>query len=210
MAENEQDPQKDQKSKWQEMAEDASHQDEFEKEDAELELEDDITGLVDDEEEPLGSPELSGELVAASKRIKELEEALARMQAEAENTRRRAGQQVENAHKFALEKFVGELVVVIDSLERGLEACDKLESAEVVSVREGMELTHKQFMDTLTKFGVEAIEAKGEKFNPEHHNAVQMIPHEATANTVVDVLQPGYLLNGRLVRPAMVIVSKAE
>ena len=136
-------------------------------------------------------------------------EQLLRMQAEQENTRRRAAQDVEKAHKFALEKFVTELLPVKDSLELGLAASTSNDEA-VAKLREGMELTLKMLASCMEKFGVQEVSPHGQAFNPDLHQAMSMqesAQHEA--NTVMMVMQKGYLLNDRLVRPAMVVVSKA-
>lgn len=130
-----------------------------------------------------------------------------RAKAEMENLRKRTLRDVENAHKYALDKFVNELLPVIDSLELGLSASEDAESME--HLREGMELTLKMFSSAMEKFGVKKIEAQGEKFNPEQHEAVSMqVIEGAESGTVVTVMQKGYELNGRLVRPAMVVVAK--
>lgn len=150
-------------------------------------------------------------------RVQALEEQLAeardqalRAAAELHNVRRRAEQDVEKAHKFALEKFAADLLMVVDSLERGLELSDPADEA-IRPMREGMELTLKAFHDTLKRYQVEALDPHGEPFNPEHHQAMAM---QASAGvepgSVLKVFQKGYLLNGRLLRPAMVVVSKAE
>lgn len=133
-----------------------------------------------------------------------------RAQAELENVRRRAQRDVESAHKFALEKFVNALLPVKDSLDMG-EAAAKAEGADIEKVREGLELTTKMMSDVMGKFNVEEVNPVGEKFNPDHHQAMSMqdLP-DAPPNTVVNVFQKGYLLNGRLVRPAMVVVSSAN
>jgi len=131
---------------------------------------------------------------------------LMRAKAEIENIRRRAEQDVARAHKYALEKFVKELIAVVDSLEHALAA----EGAEN-AVREGVELTYKMFLDVLAKHGVKQIDPVNEKFNPENHEAMSMQPSaDVEPNTVLAVYQKGYLLNDRLVRPARVVVSKAE
>lgn len=154
-------------------------------------------------------------LDAANARIAELEAYVAeadkreqdialRARAEIENNRRRAEQDVEKAHKFALEKFAKELLNVVDNLERGLQA---LESAEE-SVKSGVELTHKGLVSTLNQFGVEAVGAVGEAFNPELHQAISMQPAEGIEpNHISVVLQKGYTLHGRVIRPAMVMVA---
>ncbi len=134
---------------------------------------------------------------------------LLRLQAELDNTRRRAERDVESAHKYALEKFVAELLPVKDSLELGLAAASGGEEA-VARLREGTELTLKMFGTVLEKFGVQEVNPVGAPFNPEHHQAMSMQETaEQAPNTVVAVMQKGYLLNDRLVRPAMVVVAKA-
>ena len=130
-----------------------------------------------------------------------------RAQAEMENLRKRSSRDIANAHKFALEKFVNELLPIIDSLELGLSAAEGEEQAS--ELQEGMNLTLKMFNSALEKFGVKKLDPQGEKFNPEQHEAVSMQEMEGTeAGTVVTVMQKGYELNGRLVRPAMVMVAK--
>ncbi|MBD3754976.1 MAG: nucleotide exchange factor GrpE [Gammaproteobacteria bacterium] len=131
-----------------------------------------------------------------------------RLQADMENLRRRTRLDIENAHKFALEKFVNALIPAMDSMEMGLEAASK-EEANVDSIREGLEMTFKQMLDILQSFNVERVDPKGEKFNPQLHEAMTMVPspdHES--QTVMDVFQKGYTLNERLVRPARVIVAQ--
>lgn len=149
-------------------------------------------------------------------RVQELEEQLAAAQdqllrtaAEMQNVRRRAEQDVEKAHKFALEKFANDLLPVVDSLERGLELTPATDEASK-AVREGLELTHKLMLDTLKRHQLEQLDPQGEPFNPEHHQAMAM-EESATMEpgSVLKVFQKGYLLNGRLLRPAMVVVSKA-
>lgn len=152
------------------------------------------------------------EVLAA--RVEELEQTLAetkdqamRTAAEAQNVRRRAEQEAEKARKFALEKFVKELLPVVDSLEKALEAMGE-DATE--AHREGVSMTLKMQLDVLAKFGVEEIEPQGEPFDPQYHEAMAMVPNpEMEPNTVMEVMQKGYLLNGRLVRPAMVVVSQA-
>ncbi len=161
-------------------------------------------------EQPTGAAE---DLTA---RVQELEEQLAaaqdqalRMVADLQNVRRRAEQDVEKAHKFALEKFAGDLLAVVDTLQRGLEMSDPNDEA-IKPMREGMELTLKMFDDTLRRYQVEALNPEGEPFNPEQHQAMAMQESaSAEPGSVLKVFQKGYLLNGRLLRPAMVVVSKA-
>lgn len=134
---------------------------------------------------------------------------LVRLQAEMDNLRKRTTRDIEHAHKYALEKFVNELLPVIDSLELGISAAEDSTGDEAGSLREGMELTLKKFQDVMSKFGVEPIDPQGEKFNPELHEAVSMQEsNEYESNTVMSVVQKGYTLNDRLVRAAMVVVAK--
>ncbi|MDQ0431947.1 nucleotide exchange factor GrpE [Pantoea agglomerans] len=133
-----------------------------------------------------------------------------RAQAEIENIRRRAEMDVEKAHKFALEKFANELLPVIDSLERALEVANK-EDPQLASMIEGIELTLKGLLGAVRKFGVEVVGETGVPFNPEVHQAMSMMESEEfEPNHVMLVMQRGYTLNGRLLRPAMVAVSKAK
>jgi len=133
---------------------------------------------------------------------------LLRARAEIENLHRRQGRELENAHKFALEGFLRELLMVRDSLELGYDAAHA-EGANLDKLREGTELTLKLMADTMAKFGVEVIVPEGQPFNPELHQAMTTMPRDdLPPNTVVTVVQKGYSLNGRLVRPAMVIVSR--
>ncbi len=130
-----------------------------------------------------------------------------RARAEVDNLRKRTIRDIEQAHKYALERFVTGLLPVIDSMVLGIHASEGAEDVE--SLREGMDLTLKMFLDTLDKFGIAELDPQGEKFNPEKHEAVSMQEVEGTEpGRVVAVMQKGYELNGRLVRPAMVMVSK--
>ena len=123
--------------------------------------------------------------------------------------KRRAARDVENAHKFAVEKLVGNLFPVLDSLEKAVETAATVDGAQAIA--EGVELSLKLFLDTLVKSGVEQIDPLGEPFNPQLHEAMAMVPNpNAEPNSVMDVMQKGYLLNGRLVRAAKVIVVKGE
>jgi len=134
---------------------------------------------------------------------------LLRTRAEMDNLRRRTQKDLENAHKFALEKFVTELLPVLDSLDMGLIAATQ-ENASVEKLQEGTELIISMLKQVFEKFNVQEVHPEGEKFNPDHHQAMSIQENgEVDANTVLAVMQKGYLLNERLVRPAMVIVSKA-
>ena len=154
------------------------------------------------------------DLVLALKEVQakadESREQALRIQAELENTRRRAERDVQGAHKFALEKFVNELLPVKDSLEMG-EAASQAENAEMGKVREGMVLTLKMMADVMAKFGVAEVDPLNQPFNPDLHQAMSMqeVP-TAKPNTVLTVFQKGYLLNERLVRPAMVVVASPK
>jgi molecular chaperone GrpE len=148
--------------------------------------------------------QLQTELEKARTEAADNYEQFLRAQAELANQRRRADKQVEDAHKYAAHKFVESMVPVIDSLEMGLQAEGDLEQ-----IREGMRLTLKQFDSIMEKFNIEAVGKPGDLFNPEHHQAMSMQPHpDFDNNTVSMVMQKGYLLNGRVIRPAMVMVCK--
>jgi molecular chaperone GrpE len=132
-----------------------------------------------------------------------------RAQADAQNVKRRAEQDVEKARKFALEQFSKELLPVMDNLERALEAAPENEEL-VRPIAEGVELTLKSFADALKKFKIEVVDPLGEPFDPQFHQAMSMVENpEVEPNTVTLVMQKGYVLNDRLLRPAMVMVSKA-
>jgi molecular chaperone GrpE len=128
--------------------------------------------------------------------------------ADLENMRRRHSRDLENAHKHALDKFVAELLPICDSLELGLSAAHK-DEATLETVREGMDMTLKMLLGNIGKLGLEQINPEGEAFNPELHQAVSMQPAEGVdANQVISVMQKGYSFNGRVIRPAMVVVSQ--
>lgn len=149
-------------------------------------------------------------LAAAELKIKD--EAL-RAQAEMQNVRRRAERDVENAHKFSQEKLIKELLAVIDSLERGIQTIDDQGEAvdpAVKAIRDGSDLTLKMFVDVLAKFKVKQLDPAGEPFDPQFHEAITMVSNpDVEPNSVIAVVQKGYTLHERLVRPAMVVVSKA-
>ncbi|TMO75677.1 nucleotide exchange factor GrpE [Pseudoalteromonas sp. S3776] len=151
---------------------------------------------------------LYAELEAAKQTIADQKDSVVRAAADVDNIRRRAAQDVEKAHKFALEKFANELLPVIDNLERAIEFSDK-ENETLKPVLEGIDMTVKSFNDAVAKFGVEIVNPQGEQFNPEFHQAMSIQPsNDVSPNTVLAVMQKGYTLNGRLLRPAMVMVSK--
>ncbi len=152
---------------------------------------------------------LETELAHTKAQLAEQHDLMLRIKAESDNIRRRASMDVEKAHKFALEKFAGDLLPVVDNLERSLAFIDRADDAQK-GVAEGVELTLKSFLDTVAKFGVNQIDPQGQPFNPELHQAMSIQPSADVApNTVTFVMQKGYELNGRLLRPAMVGVSKA-
>lgn len=134
---------------------------------------------------------------------------LLRTVAEMENVRRRAQRDVENAHKFAVEKLLGELLPVVDSLEKAEELAKTTDNAD--SMAEGISLSLKLFVSTLEKSGIALVDPLGEPFDPQLHEAMAMVPNpDAEPNSVIDVMQRGYTLNGRLVRAAKVVVVKGE
>jgi molecular chaperone GrpE len=150
---------------------------------------------------------LKEELAAAKSEAAELRDQMLRVQADAQNIRRRAEGDVEKAHKFGQEKFSRELLSVLDNLERALAASTEDEATK--ALRDGVEMTLQGFTSTLAKFNVEAIDPQGETFNPEQHQAMAMQENaDFPPNTVMAVMQKGYSLHGRLLRPAMVMVSK--
>jgi len=152
--------------------------------------------------------ELKLELIKAQEKAHENWDKAIRTQAEMENLKRRTQKDLEDAHKFALTNFAKEILPVFDSLVLGLQAATG-DSEDVQKFREGSELTIKQFEALFTKFKIEAIDPLGEVFNAEQHQAMMMQELEnAVPNTVINVFQKGYLLNGRLLRPAMVVVAK--
>ena len=178
---------------------DGTSQDEIAAEDAEL-----------DEENGTEANELDdGDSVSLETQVEELKEALIRSQADLQNVRRRAERDVENAHKYAVEKFVKDLLAVLDSMDRALELAETTEGFDAAML-EGTQMTHKLLLDTTAKHGVEPINPIGEVFNPQEHQAMSMVEsadHEA--NTVMAVMQKGYKLEGRVIRAAMVMVTKA-
>lgn len=133
-----------------------------------------------------------------------------RLQAELDNVRRRAQKDVENARKYSLEKFASELLPVLDSLERAL-LSDVNDNEFAKKIHEGIELTMSLFLKTLEKFSIKQVDPLGESFNPELHQAIATQPNqEVPPNTVVEVLQKGYTLNDRLIRPALVVVAAKD
>jgi molecular chaperone GrpE len=161
--------------------------------------------LVEEQEEADAEQSVASDLeveLAAAK------DAALRAQADAMNMQRRAEQEIEKARKFALERICGDLLSVVDNLERALESVGGNEGD--ASLLEGIELTRKGFMDVLVKYGVQPVDPLGEPFDPETAQAMSMVEQpDVEPNSVIAVMQKGYTLNGRLLRPAMVMVSKA-
>ncbi len=160
--------------------------------------------------EEISFEDLEKQLKQTEKKAEENWDKAVRTQAAIENLKRRTQKDLENAHKYGLEKFAKELLSVIDSLELGIQASTS-DDPEVIALRQGSELTIKQFEAVFAKFNIEALDPTGEAFNPELHQAMTMQPNtDVEPNTVLNVFQKGYILNGRLIRPAMVVVSKAS
>lgn len=147
------------------------------------------------------------EAVAAA--LAEQQDSVLRAQAEVQNMRRRCEADVEKAHKYALEKFSIELLNVMDNMERALQAVADPEDEKVKGLCEGIELTIKEFVSVFNKFAIEQIDPQGEPFDPQAHQAMSLVENpDVEPNTVIAVVQKGYSLNGRVIRPAMVMVSK--
>jgi molecular chaperone GrpE len=152
--------------------------------------------------------ELARQLAETGLKAQDYWDRLVRLQAEFENHKKRTEKDLQNAHKFALERFAKELLTVMDSLELGIQASVSSQS-DVEKLREGMELTLRQLAAVFEKFGIQVIDPLGDKFNPDLHQAMAAQPAEAVEpNTVVKVFQKGYSLNDRLLRPAMVIIAQ--
>lgn len=159
--------------------------------------------------EEISVAELLERLATAEQTVADQKDSVIRAKAEVDNIRRRSAQEVEKARKFALEKFANELLPVIDNMEMALQHANREDEA-LTSMIEGVELTLKTLIDAVKKFGIEVVSPQDETFDPEKHQAMGMQEVEGVApNTVVAVLQKGYELNGRLLRPAMVMISKA-
>ena len=149
--------------------------------------------------------ELEAQLAETEKKEQDL---LLRTRAEIDNIRRRTEQDVEKAHKFALEKFAKDILNTIDNLERALATPANIEDESIKALFNGVELTLKELLATVARFGVEPVGVVGEVFNPALHQAISMQPMEGfETNQITTVLQKGYLLNGRVIRPAIVMVA---
>lgn len=160
------------------------------------------------------STEQAPELAALRDKLAHTEKALAeadlRAQAEIQNMRRRLERDVANAHKFALEKFSADILAVADSLERGLATLPP-DNEALKPAREGTELTLKVLLDIFGKYQIEQLDPTGGQFDPQQHEAMAMVPMPgAEPNSIIEVLEKGYSLNGRLIRPARVVVAKGD
>ncbi len=152
---------------------------------------------------------LQSQLASLAAAYESAKEQSLRSQADAQNARRRAEQDIEKAHKFGQDKIVNDLLPVVDNLERALATIDT-NNEVFTAIAEGIQLTHKSFIDALARHQVIVINPHGEPFDPNLHQAVSAVPNpEVEPNTVINVFQKGYTLHGRLLRPAMVVVSKA-
>ena len=169
-----------------------------------------VTQPVDAEGEPLQTPalnELEQQLSATEAKLAEMHDAFMRAKAEGENIRRRAQEDVSKAHKFAVESFAEAMLPVRDSLEMAL----KVETPSIESLKEGVEMTLKQMTSAFEKNRlVEVMPAVGDKLDPMKHQAVAVVPADQEANTVVNVLQKGYMIADRLLRPAIVTAAQAK
>jgi molecular chaperone GrpE len=153
--------------------------------------------------------ELETAVIAAETKIVDQKDSVMRAIADADNARKRAQGEIDKARKFALEKFAGELLPVADNLERALQVANPEDEA-IKPIMDGVELTLKSFLSTIEKFGMTVIDPQGQPFNPEKHQAMSMQENaELPPNTVLAVMQKGYEINGRLLRPAMVLVTRA-
>ena len=163
---------------------------------------------METEVQPAGADDLAAKLTEAEAKAQDSWDQMLRTRAEMDNLRRRTERELENAHKFALERIAQELLGVRDSLELGLNAA-KGENAELASLVEGTDLTLKMLTTVMEKFAIKQVDPLDQPFNPDLHQAISMIevPDKAP-NTVINVMQKGYTLNDRLIRPAMVVVSK--
>lgn len=148
---------------------------------------------------------------AVSAALAEQRDTVLRAQAEIQNMRRRCEADVEKAHKYALERFSVDLLPVVDNLERALAAVTEQKDEQTRALSEGVELTLKGFLEILAKFNIQQIAPQGEPFDPQLHQAVATVPNpQVEPNTVIEVMQKGYSLNGRVIRPAMVVVAKSS
>ncbi len=173
-------------------------------------MESDIESAAESSDQPVSElDQLREQLEAAEANVGMARDELLRVQAEMQNLRRRTEQDIEKAHKYGQEKFSVELLAVMDNLERSAAAAEASEDEAVKAIKEGVELTLKGFADCFKRFNIDAVDPMGEPFDPQLHQAmsIQESP-DAEPNTVIAVMQKGYTLHGRVIRPAMVMVSK--
>jgi molecular chaperone GrpE len=164
---------------------------------------------LDTQDAPEEGIESEQALEAALDQVQNAKDDLLRVQAEMQNLRRRTEQDIEKAHKYGQEKLSIELLAVMDNLERAQEAASNSEDDAIKAIREGVDLTVKGFADCFKKFNIETVDPLGEPFDPQLHQAMSMQENtESEPNTVIAVMQKGYTLHGRVIRPAMVMVSK--
>jgi len=163
---------------------------------------------VSNENDSTDQKDWKAEAEALAQQIDTLKDQAVRAQAEVQNVRRRAEKDVEKAHKFALEKFAKELLPIVDGLEKAVEA-EVSSGNEMTTLREGVEMTLSMFLSGVKKFNLEQVDPVGHPFDPALHEAMTMVESpDAEPNTVIAAMQKGYTLSGRLIRPAMVVVSK--
>ena len=161
-------------------------------------------------DQSVGTSHDTGDSASLETQLEELKEALLRSQADLQNGRRRAERDIENAHKYAIEKFIKDLLAVLDSMERALELAATTDGFDMAML-EGTQMTHKLLLDTVSRHGVEVIDPVGERFDPQQHEAMSMVESEGKEpNTVTAVMQKGYKLEGRVIRAAMVVVTKPK
>jgi len=164
---------------------------------------------LDTQDDPEEGSESEQALEAALEQAQNAKDDLLRVQAEMQNLRRRTEKDIEKAHKYGQEKLSIELLAVMDNLERAQEAASNSEDEAIKAIREGVDLTVKGFADCFKKFNIETVDPLGEPFDPQLHQAMSMQENtESEPNTVIAVMQKGYTLHGRVIRPAMVMVSK--
>jgi molecular chaperone GrpE len=179
---------------------------ETEQQNAENMTDEEFVELTEDQQRII---ELEAAVIAAETKFVDQKDSVMRAIADADNARKRAQGEIDKARKFALEKFAGELLPVADNLERALQVANP-EDEVIKPIIDGVELTLKSFISTIEKFGMTVIDPQGQPFNPEQHQAMSMQENaELPANTVLAVMQKGYEINGRLLRPAMVMVTRA-
>jgi molecular chaperone GrpE len=179
---------------------------EMEQQTAENATDEEFVELTEDQQRIV---ELEAAVIAAETKLAGQKDSVMRAIADADNSRKRAQGEIDKARKFALEKFAGELLPVADNLERALQVANP-ENEAIKPIVDGVELTLKSFFSTIEKFGMTVIDPQGQPFNPEQHQAMSMQENaELPPNTVLAVMQKGYEINGRLLRPAMVMVTRA-